>query len=81
MNLMVRRPWIWVLLVLAVGDSLACSICVPMPTQTLADRLHASDTVVLAREDPARPLHFRAIETVTGPPVEAPIDLFLNIRR
>jgi hypothetical protein len=33
---------------------------------------------VLAREDPARPFHYRAVEVVAGDPDAAPIELFLN---
>ena len=60
------------------ATALACQICIPWPEQTLADRLLDSDAVVLAREDPDRPFHFAAIETLKGEPGPAPIDAFLN---
>jgi hypothetical protein len=56
----------------------ACQICVPMPEKTLADRLLASDAVVLAQEDPERPFHFAAVETLKGDQGLAPIETFLN---
>jgi hypothetical protein len=70
----------WCLLLLAVfgGVAGACQICVPLPERTLADRLLASRAVVLAREDPQRPFHYRAIETLAGTPHGAPTELFLN---
>jgi hypothetical protein len=59
-------------------NALACQICVPRPTQTLADELLQSDKVVLAREDPERPYHYVAVETLKGDPGTAAIDLFMN---
>lgn len=56
----------------------ACQICIPKPTQTLADRLLSSDAVVLAREDPERPFHFATVEVLHGDPNQIPIDAFLN---
>jgi hypothetical protein len=61
-----------------IAPAMACQICVPLPTQTLADRLLQGGALVLAREDPARPFHFAAVETLKGDPGAAPIDAFLN---
>jgi hypothetical protein len=65
-------------LALVVGAAGACPICITLPTSTLADRLLGADAVVLAREDPARPFHYRATEVLAGMPGDAPIELFLN---
>jgi hypothetical protein len=61
----------------------ACQVCIPFPTKTLADRLLGADALVLAREDPERPFHYVAVETLKGDPGDAPIDAFLpsNARR
>jgi hypothetical protein len=48
-----------------------------MPARTLADRLLEADALVLAREDPERPFHFAALETLKGDPGDTPIDAFL----
>jgi len=56
----------------------ACQICVPRPTQTLADRLLSSDAVVLARENAHRTYHYAAVEILKGDPGIAAIDLFMN---
>ena len=56
----------------------ACQICVPLPTETLADRLLESDTVVMAREDPRRPYHYATVETLKGDPSITAIDVFMN---
>ena len=66
---------LWVVLAIPAN---ACQICVPVPEKTLADRLLASDAVILAREDPERPFHYAATETLKGNPGTAPIDAFMN---
>ncbi len=58
--------------------ALACQICIPYPKKSAADHLIESDAVVFAREDPDRPFHFSAIETLKGDPGNQPIDLFLD---
>jgi hypothetical protein len=73
-----RARWWGLLLALLSGVAGACQICVPLPERTLADRLLASRAVVLAREDPQRPFHYRAIETLAGTPDGAPKALFLH---
>lgn len=78
MSVPLQLAWILVLCAGLAGLSQACQICVPLPEHTLADRLLESDAVVLAREDPARPFYYRAIETLAGAPADAPIDLFLH---
>jgi hypothetical protein len=55
----------------------ACQVCIPFPTKTLADRLLEADALVMAREDPERPFHYVAVETLKGDPGDAPIDAFL----
>ena len=56
----------------------ACQICVPLPQDTLADRLLDAETVVLAREDPERPFQFVAVETLKGEVGNPAIEAFLN---
>ena len=56
----------------------ACQICVSYPEKSAADHLIASEVVVLAREDPDRPFHFRSVEVLKGDPGSEKIDLFLN---
>jgi hypothetical protein len=70
--------WGALLTALLWGTAEACQICVPLPERTLTDRRLASDAVVLAREDPERPFHYRVIEILAGTPNDSPIDLFLN---
>ena len=78
-------PWIsWLMVPLAMtGSAMAHPILVPLPTQTLADRLLQSDMVVLGREDPARPFHYAVVDSVKGNPEQASIDLFMpsQVRR
>jgi len=70
--------WIGLVLGLVAGTAGACQVCIPLPTSTLADRLLGANAVVLAREDPARPFHYRPTEVLAGSPGDAPIELFLN---
>ena len=56
----------------------ACQVCIPVPEKSAADHIIAADTVVLAREDPAEPFSFRAVEVLKGK-IETPgIELFVN---
>lgn len=77
----VMKPW----LVAAVGalavsmmEGRACPVCFPFPKESSADHLIAADVVVLAREDPERPFHLRAVEVLKGSPGDEGIDLFLD---
>ena len=56
----------------------ACVICVPYPKDTHADSLLESDTIVIAREDPAEPFSFAIIKVLKGATNDQPIELFLN---
>ena len=58
-------------------------VLVPKPTETLADRILRSESLLLAREDPQRPFHYVAVDTVMGDPGTAPIEIFMpsNLRR
>ena len=56
----------------------ACQICVPFPQKSTADLLIDSEAVVLAREDPDRPFHLKAVELIKGDPGMEKIDLFLD---
>ena len=61
-----------------VAAASACQICVPFPQKSTADLLIESEAVVLAREDPERPFHLKAIELLSGNPQTEEIDLFLD---
>ncbi|WP_295884566.1 hypothetical protein [uncultured Thiohalocapsa sp.] len=74
----IRCLWPALLPLLWAGAANACQICIPLPERTLADKLLASDAVVLAREDASRPFHYQVIETLFGKPGNAPIELFLH---
>jgi hypothetical protein len=78
MTWIARLLWAALLPALWAGTAGACQICVPLPERTLADRLLQSDAVVLAREDAARPFHYRPVATLFGEPGDAPIELFLH---
>lgn len=67
-------------LLCALGSAAnACQICLPLPTESLADRILASEHLVLAREHPERPYTLEAIRTLKGSPADAsPIDLLLD---
>jgi hypothetical protein len=74
------RAWLLALALLAgflVQAANACQVCIPLPTKTLADRLLEADALVMAREDPERPFHYVAVETLKGDPGDEPIDAFL----
>jgi hypothetical protein len=74
------RAWLLALVLLAgplFQAANACQVCIPFPTKTLADRLLEADALVMAREDPERPFHYAAVETLKGDPGDAPIDAFL----
>lgn len=78
MILATRCRWCILLPALWAGTVAACQICIPLPERTLTDRLLASDAVVLAREDAARPFHYQPVATLFGEPGDAPIELFLH---
>lgn len=56
----------------------ACAICVPYPTKTAADYLVESETVILARENPAKPWSYISVETLKGETSVYLADNFLN---
>ena len=58
--------------------TLACSICMPIPTLTLADRILQATDVVLARSDPADPFSLRTVEQLRGHQAELPAGLFVD---
>jgi len=69
---------IGVLVTGATEPAQACQVCLPFPKKSVADHLIEGDTIVLAREDPQRPFHYRAIEVLKGGAPAAPIELFLD---
>jgi len=62
----------------SVGDIPACQICLPYPTESLADKVLAAEHLVLAREHPDQPFTLRAIETLVTRGEPPPVDLFLD---
>ena len=69
-----------ILLLFGLGlPSMACQICLPMPTESLADRVLAAEHLVLARENPEKPFTLRTIRTLQeGITAAPPLDLFLD---
>ncbi len=59
------------------AESHACQICLPFPTESLADKVLAARHLVLARENPEKPYTLRATKTLVGDPAPA-LDLFLD---
>jgi len=59
-------------------DAAACQFCIALPQRTEADRLLASDCVILARTDPADPFRFAVIETLKGSYDGSKIDLLVD---
>ena len=74
------RPHIvFVLLwLVGVGAAGACQICIPFPTDSLADHILRSKLIVLARENPESPFTLRITQVLAGNPDAPPIDLFLD---
>lgn len=62
----------------SVGIAGACQICIAYPQTSAVDVLMEADCVVLAREDPERPFHYRSVEVLKGDLGPEEIDLFLN---
>lgn len=56
----------------------ACVVCIPYPTTTHTDLLLKSDTVVLARENPAEPYSFAIVRVLKGMATDRPIKLLLG---
>lgn len=53
----------------------ACQICYGIPKVSAADDLISAERVVLAREDPGRPFHLKAVEVLKGDGTVPEIDL------
>ncbi|BCX49645.1 hypothetical protein HAHE_35530 [Haloferula helveola] len=57
----------------------ACQICLPMPTESLADRVLSAEHLMLAREHPERPYHLQSVGTLKGDLAQVPpADVFLD---
>lgn len=61
-----------------VAELQACTICVPYPERTLADRLRGYDEILFAREVANSPYLFEQIEIIRGTGVSGPIRIFCN---
>jgi hypothetical protein len=56
----------------------ACTICVPYPEKTLADRLLEYDEIIFAREIENSPYVFSPVATLRGAEANGPIKLFCD---
>lgn len=64
---------------LMASSVFGCQICLPMPTESLADRIIDSDHLLLAREHPSKAYQIESIHTLKGNPSEvSEIDIFLD---
>ncbi|MHC4451289.1 MAG: hypothetical protein ACYS0E_14315 [Planctomycetota bacterium] len=75
---MVRNLVVLALLFATADPSRACQICYPLPKKSIADFLIEGETVLLAREDPDRPFHYRSIRVLKGVAPSKPLELFLD---
>ena len=57
---------------------LACLVCITLPERTIADRVIEAETVVLAREDPARPFSYAPVEPLKGDVSADPIPFLVD---
>lgn len=69
---------LWVTSTLLATHSFACSICVPYPKATFADRLLRQTDIVIARETPEKPYHFFQVEALRGPGLDSPTKIFCD---
>ncbi len=67
-----------VLVFSGASDAGACQFCIALPQRTEADRLLASDCVILAKPDPADPFRFSVTETLKGSYDGSKIDLLVD---
>lgn len=65
-------------LLACVGVAAACQICLPMPVDSLADRILAAEHLALAREDPEQPFTLKPIAALHGPAPAGEMELFLD---
>lgn len=65
-------------LLASFGTVSACQICLPMPTESLADRILAAEHLVLARENPDRPFTLSPVRSLRGEGQLPGMDLFLD---
>ena len=63
---------------LCAAEAVACPICVPYPTTTLADVLIESESIVMVREDAERPYVFTPVEVIKGTVDGPDIDTFID---
>ncbi len=68
--LLMALPWVY--------EARACVVCIPYPTKTHADVLFESDTIVMAREDPADPFSFAITQTLKGTTNDQSVGLLLD---
>ena len=57
---------------------LACLVCITLPERTIADRVIEAATVVLARENPARPFTYVPVEQLRGAASPEPIPFLVD---
>lgn len=74
-----RLATLAVLLFFGRSTADACQICLPYPTETLADRVLDAERLVLARENPEKPYTLAPTGTLKAGDGDPPdLDLFLD---
>ncbi|MFN0056641.1 MAG: hypothetical protein ACKV0T_31220 [Planctomycetales bacterium] len=58
--------------------AIACPICMPLPRQTVADRLIAAEVVAFGRLDPEQPFSFAAVKILKGELAVSQVELFAD---
>ncbi len=61
-----------------VSEPQACTICVPYPERTLADRLLEYNEIIFAREVENSPYVFEQAELIRGTGISAPVKIFCD---
>jgi hypothetical protein len=72
------RRMILIATLLGTSPADACRICFPLPRNSLADHLIEANDVLLAREDPGRRFHLKAIRILKGSKPDERLELFLD---
>lgn len=67
-----------VALVIVAEQVIACPICMPLPRETVADRLIAAQVVAFGREDPRQPFSFAAVKVLKGTLADTHVELFAD---
>ncbi len=65
-------------LLLVAVPATACPICMPLPRQTVADRLIGADVVAFGREDPSQPFSYAVTRVLKGQVADPHVELFAD---